>query len=108
LDTFLDSLPRCINTPEIRLACPDDRKFEIVSAFIAKARTLFPQADILDIDGARIKLMNGWGLLRASNTGPLLVLRFEAQDEAMLKAIQRRFADMLLEIDSEVAKPLLA
>ena len=83
---LLAKLPKTVTTPEIRIDCPDDRKFELVEA----AKLHFSKAGyhIIDVDGMRIKFEDGWGLLRASNTQPGLVLRFEAPDEARLKEMR--------------------
>jgi len=83
---LLAKLPKTVTTPEIRLDCPDDRKFKLVEA----AKLHFSKAGyhIIDVDGMRIKFNDGWGLLRASNTQPGLVLRFEAPDEKRLKAMR--------------------
>ena len=107
LDEFLASLPPAINTPELRVDCNEERKFSIVSEFIAKARKKYAAADILDIDGARIKSQGGWGLIRASNTGPVLVLRFEAPHRDALQKIRDEFASLLKEVDPEVKVPPL-
>lgn len=105
LDDFLHSLPKAINTPELRVEYPDAKKFELVAAFTQKAKKLFGSA-VNDIDGARIKLHGGWGLLRASNTQPVLVLRFEAPDHTLLKKIHGEFSALLKEIDSSIEVPL--
>jgi phosphomannomutase/phosphoglucomutase len=78
LSTHLTDLPHTFATPEIRVACPDDEKFGLVD----EAAAAFAQRyDVLTLDGARISFPNGWGLLRASNTQPVLVMRFEATTE---------------------------
>lgn len=90
LAEMLADVPKTFSTPEIRVDCPDAIKFDIVKTVTAKykARGL----DVLDIDGARITFEKGgaptWGLVRASNTGPVLVLRFEAGTEARLAEIR--------------------
>ncbi|MEO5668725.1 MAG: phosphomannomutase/phosphoglucomutase [Bdellovibrionota bacterium] len=104
LDEFLASLPPAINTPEIRVDCPDDKKFGIVDKFIAQSKATYGK-DVLDIDGARVKMHGGWGLLRASNTQPVLVLRFEAPDRSKLKQIRDDFAQILQKIDASVQVP---
>jgi phosphomannomutase/phosphoglucomutase len=82
---LLGDVPRMESTPEIRVPCPDERKFQIVE----KVRDHFSKKQrIVDIDGARILFKDGWGLVRASNTGPVLVLRFEAKDRKTLEAIK--------------------
>jgi len=72
------------STPEIRFECPDDKKFKIVE----RAKEVFRDYPLYDIDGIRITFDKGWGLIRASNTQPALVLRFEANDEASLQEIK--------------------
>lgn len=83
---LLAGLPQSVTTPEIRLDCPDDRKFQLVE----EAKLHFSNAgyNIIDVDGMRIKFKDGWGLLRASNTQPALVLRFEAPDAMRLEEIR--------------------
>jgi phosphomannomutase/phosphoglucomutase len=85
LSSLLASLPRTIYTPEIRLDCPDDKKFAVVQALTEHFRR---SHEVVDVDGARILFENGWGLVRASNTQPVLVLRFEADDEQHLRAMR--------------------
>jgi phosphomannomutase/phosphoglucomutase len=104
LDQFLATLPAVINTPELRLDCPDDKKFAVVDTFIRESKTLFLDK-VLDIDGARIALPGGWGLLRASNTQPVLVMRFEADTVENLRKIRNTFADILAKIDSSIVVP---
>jgi phosphomannomutase len=83
LATLLADLPRTYTTPEIRVDAPEERKFAIV----AEAAKHFPaHYPVNTIDGVRITFPHGWGLLRASNTQPILVLRFEATDPAALDA----------------------
>lgn len=82
---YLADLPKMYNTPEIRVECPDDKKFELVEKV---KNELEQDHDIIDVDGVRVCFPDGWGLLRASNTGPLLVLRFEAESESRLTDIR--------------------
>ncbi len=98
LDQFLASLPAVINTPEIRVDYPDSRKFELVKAFVELARKNFG-SQVLDIDGARVSFPKGWGLLRASNTQPVLVLRFEGETQSALDDIKAQFLKILRSID---------
>jgi len=90
LAEMLADVPKTFSTPEIRVDCPDAIKFDIVKAVTAKYKER--GLDVLDIDGARITFEKGgaptWGLVRASNTGPVLVLRFEAGTEARLAEIR--------------------
>jgi len=82
---YLDDWPKTVNTPEIRVECPDSIKFDVVK----KAQEYFRQHyDIVDVDGVRIAFDDGWALLRASNTQPVLVLRFEAESEARLQELR--------------------
>jgi len=104
LDEFLATLPVAVNTPELRVDCSDETKFSVVEKFIAIAKERYGK-DVLDIDGARVKMHGGWGLLRASNTQPVLVLRFEAADKANLKKIRDEFAAILQGIDPSVEVP---
>ena len=82
LSPLLADLPKTYTTPEIRVDCPEERKFEIV----ADAASYFAgKYDVLTIDGARVSFADGWGLIRASNTQPVLVMRFEATTEEKLR-----------------------
>ena len=74
---LLDGVPQTFTTPEIRIECPDEIKFEVVER--AKREFEKKNLKIVDIDGARITFQDGWGLVRASNTQPVLVLRYEAE-----------------------------
>jgi phosphomannomutase/phosphoglucomutase len=87
ISELLSDLPETYSTPEIRRECREERKFAIVEA----ARERFAKEfEIIDVDGVRILFPDGaWGLIRASNTQPVLVLRFEAQSEARLQEVQR-------------------
>jgi phosphomannomutase / phosphoglucomutase len=85
LSTLLTDLPVTVSTPEIRVDCPDDVKFQVVEE--AK-KQLAREHKIIDIDGVRVLFPDGWGLIRASNTQPALVLRFEATSEPALKRIR--------------------
>jgi phosphomannomutase/phosphoglucomutase len=84
---LLADLPTSFSTPEIRKDCPDDIKFTIVG----KARDELQRMGhkVNDIDGARIEFSDGWGLVRASNTQPVLVYRFEATTEKRLAEIRQ-------------------
>jgi phosphomannomutase/phosphoglucomutase len=75
VSTLLDDVPPTHSTPELRVDCPDDRKFAIVAKVVESLRS---QYDVVDIDGVRVNFADGWGLVRASNTQPVLVMRAEA------------------------------
>lgn len=83
---LLADVPRFVATPEIRVDCPDDVKFGIVDE---AARHFRASHDVVDVDGVRVLYGDGWGLIRASNTQPVLVLRFEASSEERLAEIRR-------------------
>ena len=85
LHELLADVPTTYSTPEIRVECPDDQKFDVVERI--KER-FGPEHEVITVDGARILFDGGWGLVRASNTQPALVLRFEAQTEARLAEIR--------------------
>jgi phosphomannomutase len=93
LAALRDGLPSLINTPEIRIACPDERKFAVVKALAAELKQ--EGADFNDIDGIRISRHGGWWLLRASNTQAVLVARAEAPDERALGALKQDLAQRL-------------
>jgi phosphomannomutase/phosphoglucomutase len=82
---LLEGIPQTYATPEIRVDCPDDIKFQIVEQATEHFRQRYP---VIDVDGMRIKFSDGWGLLRASNTQPALVLRFEAASEGRLRELR--------------------
>jgi phosphomannomutase / phosphoglucomutase len=94
LETMLSDIPKTFSTPEIRLDCPEDKKFGVVRGLAEHFKT---EHDVIDVDGARVLFESGWGLIRASNTQPVLVLRFEAKDEKSLEEIQKIFMDRLAE-----------
>ncbi|MBN2059227.1 MAG: phosphomannomutase/phosphoglucomutase [Deltaproteobacteria bacterium] len=92
LQDLLSGIPRTVTTPEIRLDCPDDRKIRVVDQMAESFRS---EQDVIDIDGARVLFQGGWGLIRASNTQPVIVLRFEAVDKERLEEIKNIFMDKL-------------
>jgi phosphomannomutase/phosphoglucomutase len=89
---LLADIPRYVSTPELRVDCPDDRKFEVVAAAVAHFRA---HHDVIDVDGVRVLYGDGWGLIRASNTQPILVLRIEARSEHRVAEIRAEFAAWL-------------
>ena len=82
---LLADVPAFVNTPEIRVECGDDRKFELVKRAVAHFRSTH---DVLDVDGVRVLFGDGWGLIRASNTQPILVTRYEARSAERLAVIR--------------------
>jgi phosphomannomutase/phosphoglucomutase len=95
VDELLADLPPVYATPEIRVDCPDAIKFRIVAAALEHFRRGY---EVTDIDGVRVRLPNGWGLIRASNTQPALVLRFEANSAEALEQYERSFHATLADI----------
>jgi phosphomannomutase/phosphoglucomutase len=95
LSALLDDLPKSVSTPELRVDCPDDKKF----ALARKATEYFRRHyEVIDVDGARVKFAEGWGLIRASNTQPALVLRFEASSTERLNEYRAIIEDKLKEL----------
>jgi len=98
LSSLLSDVPQTVVTPEIRVDCSDDQKFQLVEAVtqrfqeIEKTQDLgtaaLPIRELITIDGIRVRFDNGWGLIRASNTQPALVLRFEALSQDQLSQIR--------------------
>src|SRR5690606_12750085 len=91
LDNHLASLPQTVSTPEIKLASTDSAKFEVISQLAAEGR--FGDGKVTTLDGVRVDYPDGWGLVRASNTTPMLVLRFEADNDMALARIQDMFRE---------------
>ncbi len=89
---FLSDWPRTWNTPEIRRECPDEIKFAVVSAVCDYFKRKY---EVIDVDGMRVNMPGGWGLLRASNTQPVVVMRFEADSENRLNEIRREIETVL-------------
>ena len=106
LSMLLADLPSTFNTPEIRFDCPDAIKFKVVE----KAKEVFlsgnglPQKprEVITIDGVRAVFEKGWGLIRASNTQPVLVMRFEATDPASLESIKTMMEQKVNDIVSDL------
>ncbi len=92
LAAMVDSLPQYVNSPEVRVACSDEAKFRVVEEV---TRHLAKDHKVITIDGVRAIFSEGWGLLRASNTQPVLVLRFEAKSEEGLESIRAAFKSLL-------------
>lgn len=94
---LISDVPETYSTPEIRVDCPDDRKFKVVAQITDYFKDRY---DVIDIDGARVLFGDGWGLLRASNTQPALVLRFEALSGERLSEIKNIIESKLQEIQA--------
>jgi len=95
ISEILSDVPRTFTTPEIRVECPDEVKFNVVHEVKEYFRKDYK---IIDVDGVRIPFGDGWGLVRSSNTQPVLVLRFEALTEKRLQAIRKTVENVLHDI----------
>ncbi len=100
ISELLSDIPKTIMTPEIRLDSNDDTKFEIVK----KVTDYFKQEgyNVSDVDGVRVIFEDGFGLLRASNTQPAIVQRYEANTQERLDEIQKLIQDKLKEIEGQL------
>ncbi|WP_342455210.1 phosphomannomutase/phosphoglucomutase [Spartinivicinus poritis] len=103
LEAIFSSFPEGVSTPEINIEVTDDSKFEIVKKLAEEGN--FGKGTITDIDGVRVDFQAGWGLVRASNTTPMLVLRFEADTQELLRKIQALFKKQLLSVAPQIDIP---
>ncbi|MBT8147041.1 MAG: phosphomannomutase/phosphoglucomutase [Gammaproteobacteria bacterium] len=97
------SLGERVATPELAIPVPERHKFELMERI--KAQADFPGAVVTEIDGIRADFENGWGLIRASNTSPALLLRFEADSAAILTRIQAEFRQILNQVEKSLPIP---
>ncbi len=102
-ETAFAELPKGVSTPELKVAVTEGEQYRLVAEFVAKAK--FEGARIATIDGLRADWPDGWGLVRASNTTPVLVMRFDAKDADSLARIQAVFREQLLAIAPSLALP---
>ncbi|MGD8579307.1 MAG: phosphomannomutase/phosphoglucomutase [Lysobacterales bacterium] len=102
-EAILNALPASISTPELKVQMEEGQNHAFIEAFKAKAR--FDGADISTIDGLRADFQDGWGLVRASNTTPILVVRFDAETEEALVRIKASFRSQMLEINPDLELP---
>lgn len=102
LDAKLDQLPKLYSTDEIKINSSDKNKFIIVEEIKNALNTAdLPQIlNVIDIDGVRVRFKDGWALVRASNTTPVLVTRFEANSQENLSLIQEKFTALINKISS--------
>ncbi|MBU1162611.1 MAG: phosphomannomutase, partial [Proteobacteria bacterium] len=98
ISDLLSDVPKSYSTPEIRVECPDNKKFSVVKKVTEYFRKRYK---VIDIDGVRVLFEDGWGLVRASNTQPVLVLRFEAMSEKRLSEIRNLIESVLDKIQKE-------
>jgi phosphomannomutase/phosphoglucomutase len=106
LSNVLKDLERTVNTPEIRVPCQEDKKFALVEG-TKKRLVALGKGNVNDIDGIRIDFGDGWGLVRASNTGPILVLRFEAKTAPRMNEIRDLVESALRETAKQLEHPPL-
>jgi phosphomannomutase/phosphoglucomutase len=100
---ILKALPTGVSTPELKVEMEEGENHAFIKRFQKEAK--FPKAKVSTIDGLRADFADGWGLCRASNTTPVVILRFEAQTEDALTRIKRTFASQMREINSDMALP---
>ncbi len=104
IDTMLNDLPDSINTPELQIKVAEGENHALIAALQQHARFDHAQ-QVITIDGLRVEYDDGFGLARASNTTPVIVLRFEAENETALKRIQQDFRDNLHRIKPDIELP---
>ena len=100
---LFDSLPKSVSTPELRLPMAEGAHFKFMEAFRASAT--FEDARVTTIDGVRVDWNDGWGLVRASNTSPALIFRFDADSGRSLERIKQAFRQRLLAVDRDLVLP---
>src|SRR4030095_7964979 len=100
VDALLADLPHTETTPEIRIECTDEAKFRV--ADLVRDRMRAEGRELIEIDGVRVRFPHGWGLLRASNTQPVLVMRFEADTPEHLADYRRLLEEAVAAARSEV------
>jgi phosphomannomutase / phosphoglucomutase len=100
---IFDALPKSVSTPEIRLPMPEGAPTRFMEAFRAKAA--FDEARITTLDGVRADWSDGWGLVRASNTSPALVFRFDADSAKALERVKQAFRLQLHAVDAKLQLP---
>jgi len=94
--------PEDVSTPELNIQVTEDEKFDLVTQLQSAH---FPTGKVSTIDGIRVDYVDGWGLVRASNTTPVLVLRFEGQNQAVLQRIKEEFQHHLYAVDTKLTVP---
>jgi phosphomannomutase/phosphoglucomutase len=100
LSSLISDLPTMVSTPEIRVDCPEDIKFKIAQ----EAQAAFGEFNVDTIDGVRVTFDKGWGLVRASNTQPVLVMRFEATTDELLEKYKTTVLDRIESIKTRLSK----
>ena len=100
LSSIFNQLPKACSTPELNINVDEKIKFKIIEDFVSKSE--FQDGSKVTIDGLRVDFNDGWGLIRASNTTPKLVLRFEANTPSRLQEIKNMFLNQLKLIDESI------
>lgn len=95
LSELIASTPQYVISPTIHVICPDDKKYQVITSLTREFKEEYGLDRVIDINGARVKFDNGWGLVRASSNEPVLVLVFEAKTEEKLKKIKAIFREKL-------------
>ncbi|PCI76562.1 MAG: phosphomannomutase/phosphoglucomutase [SAR86 cluster bacterium] len=99
-DEIFDQFFTGFCTPEIKIEVPEERKFSLMDRLLELAN--FPAAKLITLDGLRVEYADGWGLVRASNTSPALLLRFEADSQERMDEIQEKFRTLILSVDKNL------
>jgi len=99
LSSLLSDLPKMVSTPEIRVDCPEEIKFRVAE----EAQKAFPEFKVDTTDGVRVQFDHGWGLVRASNTQPILVMRFEATTPELLKSYNQLIVERIEAVKRQLA-----
>ena len=107
LDELVKLFPQRYSTPEIRLACSQNTK-ELMMPALEKSFSKIPGADVMTIDGVRVTMKHGWGMVRASNTQPVMCFRFEADSPEALSSIKKMFIDQVSPYFDEQALKVLS
>ena len=103
-ETVFSNLPDSVNTPELNIHMQEGEHFAFIEKLKEKA-SYFNDAKITLIDGVRVDYSDGWGLVRASNTTPCLVLRFEGKHEKAMSDVQEKFREVLISIQADIQLP---
>ncbi|MCC7496561.1 MAG: phosphomannomutase/phosphoglucomutase [Bryobacterales bacterium] len=98
LSAQLEGIPKMVVTPELRLDCPDELKFDVVAQVAEHFKRIYP---VVDVDGVRVLFPEGWGLVRASNTQPVLVMRFEASTRELLERYRGEVASVTEQVQAQ-------
>jgi phosphomannomutase/phosphoglucomutase len=102
--TLFATIPNSVNTPELKVSVTEEEKFLLMQQLIDKA-DFQDTHELMTIDGLRVNFLEGWGLVRPSNTTPFLILRFEALNETMLEKIQLLFREWMLSVKPDLVLP---